>query len=182
MVLFVASTAYLTYRLAFCSMIRVPGLAAISTVVSWCSIVVAVRYSANSSACSSGMLIEVYLIRGSASWNCSSCPTNGLVDVSNGCLAWMANWLLMPNSMLTASSRAFSVVKVVFKSSFCISRSIMFAVNMSLSSSSSRSASWQCSASDLSAGWNYSIVSPPCCLRVKSRYLLKVSWTDERLF
>ena len=52
----------------------------------------------------------------------------------------------------------------------------MFAVNMSLRSSSSKSASWQCSASDQSAEWNCSIVSPRCCLRVSRRYLSNVTF------
>ena len=101
----------------------------------------------------------------------SSRPMSGVAEASNGCLACMSNWLLMPNSMLTASSRVFSGVNVVFTSSFCISWSIMFRVNMSLRSSSYKLASWQCSACDLSVEWNGSIVSPQCCLRVSRRYL-----------
>ena len=48
-------------------------------------------------------------------------PISGVAEASNDCLACMANWLLMSSSMLTASSRAFSGVRVVFSSSFCIS-------------------------------------------------------------
>ena len=81
----------------------------------------------------------------------SSRPTKAFWWGSDSCFECMATWLLIPSSMLSSSSRAFSGVSVVFNSSFCISRSIIFAVIISRSSSSSRWASWQCSASALRA-------------------------------
>ena len=133
-----------------------------------------------------GVALACRILRHQIYWG--RCPAglvlwskNGVVEASNGCLACMAIWLLMPNWTLTARSRAFSGVRVVFSSSFCVSWSIMFAVNISLSSSSSKSASWWCSASDLSAEWNCWIVSPRCfCVSIEGIYQtlhFLVGWT-----
>ena len=71
----------------------------------------------------------------------SSRPIKTFWRGSDSCFEWMASRLLIPSSMLTANSRAFSGMTVVFNSSFCISWFVMFGVNMSPSNSSSRWAS-----------------------------------------
>ena len=64
-------------------------------------------------------------------------PTIDTIDGSDMCFACMANWLRAPSSILMVNSSAFSGSSVTFRSSFCISGSIILAVKISLNSPSS---------------------------------------------
>ena len=88
----------------------------------------------------------------------------------------IVSWFLAPSSFPIATSSALSVDNVTLSSSFWISGLIIFAVNISRRSSSSRWPSWQCSATERSAEWNCSIVSPRCWRRVNNRYLSNVTF------